>query len=126
MTKTITNLRDHILTGYDRRRTTGKITVDEARSFSRRNVKEKDVSRNEAVKVAAQHGLQVLGAKPHFRLADSEGRLILNTAPYQMGGRYSDVGHYCNQLPLAKLGNELAAKSDAQVKEMATEYKGDF
>jgi len=125
MPKTITNLRDLTLTGYDRRFATGKITVDEARSFARKDVKHKDISRNEAVKVAAQHGLQVLGAKPYFRLADSNGKVIF-TAPYQMGSRYSDVGHYCNQLPMARLNDELASKSDTQIEEMATNYKEDF
>ena len=126
MPKTITDIRNLNLIGYDRRCATGKITVDEARSFTRKDMKQKDISRNAAVKFADQHGLQVLGAKPYFRLADSNGNVILNTAPYQMGVRYSDVEHYCSQLPLAKLGSELDAKSDAQVKEMAAIAAGDF
>ena len=125
MTKTITHLRDYILIGYDRRSATGKITVDEARSFARKNVKQKDISRNAAVKIADDHGLQILGAKPYFRLADLDGNVIF-TAPYQMGSRYSDVGHYCNQLLMAKLNDELASKSDAQIEEMTTNYKEDF
>jgi hypothetical protein len=119
MPTTITDLRDLNLIGYDRRRITGTISAAEARSFARKNVNTKDITRNKAVAIAAQHGLHVLGAKPYFRLADSQGKLILNTAPYQMGASYSDVQHYCDQLAIASKGGELAAKSDAEVRNMA-------
>ncbi len=106
---------------YDFRRSTATYsaaTAHEMVKASRKAPEPKDISRKQAEKIAADHGLRLLGSKPRLVLMD--GNIMINTLPYKLIC-YRDVQLYCEQIDSQKHRASLAAKSDEEIQTEAAQ-----
>jgi hypothetical protein len=105
-----------IIGSYDRRTMTGSIAAPDAHAMvkaSRKQPEPKDISRKQAEKIAADHGLRLLGSKPRLVLMD--GNIMISTLPYKLIC-YRDVQLYCEQIHLQEQQALLDAKSDEEIR----------
>jgi hypothetical protein len=86
--------------------------------------KPKDISRQAAEKLAADHGMILLGSKPWMKLQKIGAKRgeFVNTAPYKLN-RFKDVELFFAQLPLQEHQASLAAKSDEEIRVEAAQAK---
>ena len=116
MTNTVAQFQ--IIGGYDNRRNTSTIASADAHAMVKATRKQSsDISRKAAERIAADHGLVLLGSKPRLVLMD--GNIMVNTLPYKLIC-HRDVQLYCEQIHSHKHQASLAELTDAQVFEQAT------
>lgn len=101
---------------YDLRRKTATYsaaTAHEMVNASRKQPEPKDITRKAAEKIAADHGLLLLGCKPWLRLMS--GDTPVDTGCYKLIC-YRDVQLYCEQIYFQEHQAALAAKSNEQIR----------
>lgn len=101
---------------YDLRRKTATYSAADAHAMvkaSRKQPEPKDISRKQAEKIAADHGLVLLGSKPWLRLMS--GNILVDTGCYKLIS-HNDVKHYCEQIHIQENQTLLDAKSDEEIR----------
>lgn len=108
---------------YDLRRKTATYsaaTAHEMVKASRKQPEPKDITRKAAEKIAADHGLVLLGGKPYLVLMS--GDIKINTGCYKLIS-HNAVKHYCEQIYIQEQQALLAAKSDEEIRIEAAQAK---
>lgn len=101
---------------YDNRRSVSNYSAATAHAMvkaARTQPKQSDITRRQAEKIAADHGLVLLGGKPRLVLMD--GDVMVNTAPYKLIC-HRDVKIYCEQIHAQKHQASLATLSNDQIR----------
>ena len=96
---------------YDLRRKTATYSAAEAHEMvkaTRKQPKQSDITRKKAEKIAADHGLVLLGSKPWLCLMDGNERV--DTSPYKLVC-HRDVQLYCEQIYFQKHQAKITANN---------------
>jgi hypothetical protein len=108
---------------YDLRRKTATYSAANAHAMvnaSRKQPEPKDITRKQAEKIAADHGLLLLGSKPWLRLM--KGNVLIETGGYKLIS-HNAVKHYCEQIYFQEQQALLDAKSDEEIRTEAAQAK---
>jgi hypothetical protein len=99
---------------YDNRTSVGTIAAPDAHAMVKATRKpSSDITRKQAEKIAADHGLVLLGSKPRLVLMD--GDVMVDTLPYKLIC-HRDVKVYCEQIHTQKHQASLVTLSDDQIR----------